>query len=111
MIQLTANTTILLAVQPVDFRKGIDGLVALCRHQLNQHPMSGELFLFINRNKTMVRALSYDGTGFWLMTKRLSKGRFIDWPKSAALLSSLQARQLRVLLQDTQNTIDTDYIS
>jgi transposase len=39
-------------------------------------PRSGTLFVFINRNKTMVRSLIYDGTGFWLMTKRLSKGRF-----------------------------------
>jgi transposase len=52
MIQLTANTAILLAVQPVDFRKGIDGLVAICRHQFSKQANSGELFLFINRNKT-----------------------------------------------------------
>lgn len=67
---------ILQAINPADFRCGIDGFVAICRRQLAQDPRSGILFVFINRNKTMIRALSYDGTGFWLMTKRLSKGKF-----------------------------------
>jgi transposase len=99
MIQLTARTPILLALKPADFRKGIDGLVALCRHQLGQHPRSGSVFVFINRNRTMIRALTYDGTGFWLMTKRLSKGRFQDWPQEHAIVTPIQAHQLRLLLQ------------
>jgi transposase len=99
MLQLTAKTPILLAVRPADFRKGIDGLVALCRHQLGQQPRSGAVFVFINRSRTMVRALSYDGTGFWLMTKRLSTGRFQCWPRDDGAVTSLQAHQLRLLLR------------
>jgi transposase len=99
MIQLTAQTQILLATQPADFRKGIDGLVALCHQQLQRDPRSGVLFVFINRSKTMVRALSYDGSGFWLMTKRLSKGRFTGWPRNGNALSSLEATRLTRLLQ------------
>lgn len=99
MIQLTARTPILLALKPADFRKGIDGLVALCRHQLGQHPRSGNVFVFINRGRTMIRALTYDGTGFWLMTKRLSNGRFQGWPREGGMVTPMEAYQLRLLLQ------------
>ncbi|HCG6158253.1 MULTISPECIES: IS66 family insertion sequence element accessory protein TnpB [Vibrio] len=58
MIHLTAQTQILLAIKPADFRCGIDGFVALCRHQLKQEPRSGTLFVFTNRRRTMLRALS-----------------------------------------------------
>ncbi len=98
MIYLTADTHILLATQPADFRKGIDGFVAVCRRTLASDPRSGILFVFINRSKTMVRSLSYDGTGFWLMTKRLSKGKFQSWPKTNEMLSPVAAKQLRALL-------------
>ncbi|SQD77589.1 IS66 family insertion sequence element accessory protein TnpB [Moritella yayanosii] len=98
MILLTANTPILLAIQPADFRCGIDGFVAICRRQLDQDPRSGILFVFINRNKTMIRALSYDGSGFWLMTKRLSKGKFSNWPTAKEAITSMQAKHLRQLL-------------
>jgi len=102
MILLTANTPILLAANPADFRCGIDGFVAICRHQLKQNPRSGTLFVFINRNKTMIRALSYDGSGFWLMTKRLSKGKFSNWPTLKEAISPMQAKQLRRLLAAAQ---------
>lgn len=100
MIHLTADTHILIAITPADFRQGIDGLAAVCRHKLAVNPRSGTLFVFINRNKTMVRALSYDGTGFWLMTKRLSKGKFQQWPKSPRCIEPLIAKQLRQLLSN-----------
>ncbi len=64
MIQLTAQTKILLATTPADFRCGIDGLAALCRLQIKHDPRCQTLFVFINRSKTMIRALTYDGTGF-----------------------------------------------
>ncbi len=98
MILLTANTPILLATHAADFRKGIDGLVAVCRDELEKDPRSGTYFGFINRNRTMIRVLVYDGTGFWLMTKRLSKGKFPGWPQSASPISSFDAKRLRVLI-------------
>ena len=112
MIHLTADTHILVAIAPADFRQGIDGLAAVCRHKLIQNPRSGTVFVFINRNKTMVRALSYDGTGFWLMTKRLSKGKFKTWPSSSNNIEPLIAKQLRQLL--TNNDLSwkkTDHFS
>jgi len=102
MILLTASTPILLAAKPADFRCGIDGFVAICRQQLKQNPRSGTLFVFINRRKTMIRALSYDGSGFWLMTKRLSKGKFSNWPTLKESVSPMQARLLRQLLAAAQ---------
>lgn len=98
MIYLTANTQIMIATQPADFRCGVDGFVARCRNQLEAEPRSGVLFVFINRNKTMLRALVYDGTGFWLMTKRLSKGKFKGWPNGHEPLSPVVAKQLRALI-------------
>jgi transposase len=76
------------------------GLAAVCRYKLIQNPRSGTVFVFINRNKTMVRALSYDGTGCWLMTKRLSKGKFTAWPSSNNHIEPLIAKQLRQLLSN-----------
>lgn len=99
MIPITASTPIMLAITPVDFRKQMDGLIAHCRHVLATDPMTGTFFLFINRARTMIRALVYDGSGFWVMTKRLSKGTFTDWPKSPHALSPLSANRLMQLLQ------------
>ena len=64
------------ATQPADFRMEIDGLAALYHSRLTHAPRCGILFVFINRNKTMNLTLAYDGNGFWLMTRRLSKGKF-----------------------------------
>ncbi len=98
MILLTAQTNILLATQPADFRRGIDGLAAVCRQALAQDPRDGTLFVFINRRRTMLRVLCYEDNGFWLMTKRLSKGRFANWPAAPAPVNPVLARQLRSLL-------------
>lgn len=102
MIQLSHQTRILLATQAADFRKGIDGFVALCRIELKKDPRSGTCFVFINRNRTMIRVLVYDGTGFWLMTKRLSKGKYLHWPHGSEPITPLQAKQLSVLLQNSE---------
>lgn len=101
MILLTHETSIRLGVVPADFRRGIDGFVALCKNDLAQEPRSGCVFVFINKARTMIRALSYDGTGFWLMTKRLSKGKFVGWPTGQQALSPTTAKQLRIILDST----------
>ncbi|MDC0435013.1 IS66 family insertion sequence element accessory protein TnpB [bacterium] len=98
MILLTHETRILLGVAPADFRKGVDGFVALCQNTLALQPRDGSVIVFINRARTMIRALSYDGSGYWLMTKRLSKGRFTGWPSGQRALSHASARELRIIL-------------
>lgn len=99
MIQLTPQTRILVAVEPADFRKGIDGLCQTCRQALGSDPFSGAVFVFRNRSGTAIKALSYDGQGFWLCQKRLSRGRFRFWPRSRGTVRhELLAHELQVLL-------------
>ena len=94
MIHLTAQTPVMIHTDPADFRRGIDGFVALCRDVLVQDPRCGTRFVFINRARTMVRVLTYDEGGFWLMTKRLSKGRFHAWPREAEGFDAVALRRL-----------------
>ena len=92
---------ILVAVEPVDGRKGIDSLAQLCQERLQTDPFSGCLFVFRSRRGTAIRILVYDGQGFWLAQKRLSKGRFRWWPEgrnAREVARSLAAHQLQVLL-------------
>ena len=101
MIQVTAQTHILVAVEAVDGRKGIDSLARLCQERLETDPFSGCLFVFRSRRGTAIRILVYDGQGFWLAQKRLSKGRFRWWPEgrnTREVARSLAAHQLQVLL-------------
>jgi len=100
MIQITPQMRILLAVEPVDFRKGIDGLTFLCKKILKADPFAGYLFVFLNRRKTAIKILSYDGQGFWLCQKRLSKGKFKWWPGNFKedSVKNLDVHELQMLL-------------
>ena len=98
MLQLTPQSRIFVATEPVDFRKGIDGLAAVCRTVLGDNPLSGALYVFRNRAGTALKILLYDGQGFWLCTKRLSQGRFTWWPQGADASARLAARELLILL-------------
>ena len=80
MIQLTPQMRIFVAVEDADFRKGIDGLCGLCRSVLKKDPFTGAVFVFRNRRRTALKILVYDGQGYWLCHKRLSKGKFTWWP-------------------------------
>ena len=99
MIQITPQMRILLAVEAADFRKGIDGLSRLCRDILRSDPFSGYLFVFRNKKATAIKILMYDGQGFWLCQKRLSKGRFRWWPETPNTRAShLDAHELQLLI-------------
>ena len=99
MLQITPQMRVLVAVQPCDFRKGIDGLGGVCRSVLEEDPFSGCAFVFRNRRGTAIKVLVYDGQGFWLCQKRLSKGRFRWWPaRRTGAVRTLEAHQLQVLL-------------
>ena len=99
MIQITPQMRILVAVEPADFRKGIDGLARLCKETLQQDPFSGCVFVFRNRRATAIKALVYDGQGFWICHKRLSEGKFRWWPAAGNEAGkNLAAHQLQVLL-------------
>jgi transposase len=99
MIQITPQMRVLVAVEPADFRRGIDGLAQHCRGALGEDPFTGSVFVFRNRRRTAVKLLVYDGQGFWLAHKRLSKGRFRWWPSPGdRAATALQAHELQVLL-------------
>lgn len=99
MLQITPQMRILVAVEPVDFRKGIDGLAQVCQATLQEDPFRGSLFVFRNRRGTALKALVYDGQGFWLCQKRLSQGRFRCWPTDGDQAAKpLAAHELSVLL-------------
>ena len=98
MIAITPHIRILCATSPVDFRKGIDSLAAYTRKVLLSDPFSGYLFVFVNAKKTSIKILVYDGQGFWLCQKRLSKGRFCFWAESDKDSFCLDANQLSSLI-------------
>lgn len=99
--------------QPVDMRKSFDGLYALTRHGLKQDPLSGHLFVFINRRATQIKVLYWDRTGFCLWAKRLEAGRFLsdwqqaphrqlDWTSLKLLLEGIEAGRRRKRYQQPQ---------
>lgn len=98
MIQITPHMKILVAVEPVDFRRGIDGLAAVCRQALGADPLSGTMFVFCSRRRQAVKILVYDSQGFWLCQKRLSMGRFKGWPSGKGGSLRWDPHQLHLLL-------------
>ena len=98
MLQRTPQSRIVVAVHPVDCRKGIDSLAALGRQTLGDNPLGGAVYVFRNRAGTTLKLLAYDGQGFWLCTKRLSQGRFQWWPTATTPSVILSARELSILL-------------
>src|SRR4051794_11645580 len=98
LIQITPQLRILVAIDAIDGRKGIDSLAQLCREKLDADPFSGCLFIFRSRRGTAIKLLANDGQGFWLATKRLSKGRFKWWPSGSEPARILRAHQAQLLL-------------
>ena len=97
MIQITRHMRILVAIEPTDFRRGIDGFARVCKSELLSDPFSGTIFVFRNRRATAIKCLVYDGLGFWLCQKRLSTGKFCFWPEGSGKTCSLQSHELQVL--------------
>jgi transposase len=84
-------TKVYIALEPVDMRKGFEGLHGLVRDHLGEDPLSGHLFLFANRARTRLKALVWDGSGLWVCAKRLERGSF-HWPRSEAGIRSVTMR-------------------
>ena len=81
MLSFHAGLKIFLAIEPCDMRRGFNGLFGLAQNQLDENPLEGALFVFSNRKHNRIKLLYFDGTGLWVMAKRLEKGRF-SWPLS-----------------------------
>ena len=98
MIHITAQMRVLVAIECVDGRKGIDSLVRVCQEKLSEDPITGCVFIFRSRRGTSIRLLNYDGQGYWLAQKRLSKGRFAWWPESNSAAKRLEAYEAQLLM-------------
>lgn len=86
-----------LYARPTDMRKQFDGLAALARNQLNEDPMSGHLFVFINRRRTYMKVLYFDRGGYCLWCKRLEQGQF-NYNAQRGDKQSLSWTELKLLL-------------
>lgn len=89
MIALNATTRVFVALDPVDLRKSFNGLRGLVQERLRQDPLSGHVFVFLNRDRTRLKLLTWDGSGLWVATKRLEAGCF---PRPAGEGESCQLR-------------------
>lgn len=100
------NVRIWLCTQPTDMRKSFNGLCALVSGLLADNPTSGTLFVFINRRKTHIKILYFDGSGFCIWFKRLEQGQFnyrsqgdvkrsLDWAQLKLLLDGLEVKKVR----------------
>lgn len=87
MLSFTGSLKVFVALEACDMRKGFEGLYALASERLGEDPKSGAIFVFSNRRHTRLKLLYWDGTGLWIMSKRLEKGTF-SWPKSSDLKSA-----------------------
>ena len=100
MLALTAATRIYLYRGAADMRKSFDGLSGLVREELHEDPLSGALFVFCNRRRTMVKLLYWDRDGLALWYKRLEKGTFRVPESSAGAAAEIDRRDLSLLLEE-----------
>ncbi len=89
---------VLVAVKPVDFRKGMVGLASLVQQELQRDPFSGIMFVFRCKRADRIKLLLWDGTGLVLVTKRLQSGTF-RWPRFGDGVMSLTAAQAGALIE------------
>ena len=98
-LPITPGLRVYLAPGATDMRKSFNGLVAATREVLREDPLSGHLFAFCNRRRTLLKLLLWDGTGLWVFAKRLEQGTFA-WPDAAPGQTklSLSGEELAALL-------------
>jgi transposase len=80
MLSFSGSLKVFVALEACDMRQGFNGLYAAVTERLGEDPKGGALFVFTNRRRTRLKILCWDGTGLWLLTKRLEEGTF-SWPK------------------------------
>lgn len=83
MLSFSGSLRIFIALDPCDMRAGINTLHAMVAGPLREDSKSGALFVFSNKRRRLLKVLYWDGTGFWLLTKRLETGTY-SWPRAAA---------------------------
>ena len=103
MLTFNGNLKVYVGLHPVDMRKSFNGLSEIARSTLKLDPLSGAAFLFTNRRRTMIKILYFDGTGYWVVAKRLEKGTF-SWPQD------IEEDRQKLILKPTALAMLTDGI-
>ena len=98
---LPAAVRIYVASQPIDLRRGFDGLAAATRQFIGQDPLSGHLFVFLNKRRNRVKILLWEPSGFWLFFKRLEMGcfRLPSKPAPGATHIVMEGTELALMLE------------
>ncbi len=100
MIGVSVQRRVYAFAAPVDMRKGYDGLSGLVRESLDRDPLSGDVFLFVSRNRIRAKALLWDGTGLCVYSKRLERGRFAClWQDTGGKVLELSSTELQLFLE------------
>ena len=100
MLIISPKHKVYLAVEPIDFRKGINGIRTLCQNQIRLNPLSGHYFVFRNKSKKSIKVFYYDSRACCLHQQILSDGVFDFWPKSDSKIIRLTPAQMQVLMQN-----------
>jgi transposase len=103
MLSLSPATRIFVALAPIDGRQGFNGLYTLVKETLQQEPTSGFLFVFLNKRRNRLKILTYDGSGLWLLTKRLDRGTYAA-PAGEGRSLNLRPEDLTLLIHGIEST-------
>ena len=108
MLRFDGSVRIWLCTEPTDMRKSFNGLSALVKHKMKADPLSGQLFVFINRRKTQMKILYFDVSGYAIWSKRLEQGHFVSRHKGG-VKQAISFAQLQCLLEGRQITSSRQY--
>ncbi len=108
MLTISSATRVFVATGPVDLRGSFNRLSSLVEQVLAQDPLSGHWFVFTNRRRNRIKILVWDGTGLWVLAKRLEAGRF-SWPGGDGISAALRAEELGALLSGLEVTAKADW--
>jgi transposase len=97
MLSFSSATKIYLASGVTDMRKSFNSLSALVQNEIDQDPLSGHLYVFCNRRRNRLKILTWDGSGLWVLAKRLEKGTF-SWPDAEADVVEMHFEELTQLI-------------
>jgi|TARA_B100002003_G_scaffold250845_1_gene291785 transposase len=92
-----------LYLEPVDMRRSFDGLSAIARNQMQEDPLSGHLFVFINKRKTYLKVLFFDRTGYCIWAKRLETGQYNFTSTSTGQKQAMDYTSLKLLVEGLES--------
>jgi transposase len=104
MLSLTPATRIFVALEPVDMRQSFNGLYTRVQTVLQADPTSGHYFLFTNKSRNRLKILLWDGSGLWILAKRLERGSYA-WPGGEGVSHLLRPEELPLLLHGLEDAV------